>query len=216
MAKRLKELAPTESIEKRSVAALIPYAQNPRLHSDEQVEQIAASMKRFGQTINIVIDEAGEIIAGHGRVLAAQRLGWKKMQVGIAVGWSESKKRAYRIADNQLALTSRWDQDLLRAELKLIDGEEIDLSLLGFDPGYLDGLMMEMGDGGDAASEWTGMPDFVHGDKSAYKSVVVHFKDQAAVEQFENAIGRKITSKFMWYPEIEIELAFTKQYASTK
>lgn len=206
--------APVESIEMRPLSALIPYALNPRLHSDEQVAQIAASMKEFGQTQLIVVDEKEEIIVGHGRVLAAQLLKWTEMKVGVAIGWSEQQKRAYRIADNQLALTSRWDQDMLRAELKQIEGTDVDLSVLGFDPGYLEGLLMI--DGATPGADWAGMPEFTHGDKTAFKSVVMHFKDQAAVDAFEKAIDRKITSKFMWYPEIEIELAFTKQYASTK
>lgn len=216
MAKAKKQRAPVEQIEVRPLASLVPYAQNPRLHSDEQVEQLAASLTQFGQAALIVVDEDGEIIAGHGRVLAAQRLGWTEMRVAVASGWSEKKKRAYRIADNQLALTSRWDQDLLRSELKLLDGAEIDLALLGFDDGYLRGLLAPLGTADDPMGEWTGMPEFVHGDKTAYRSLVIHFKDAAAVEQFEKLIGHKLTNRFMWYPEIEIEVAHAKRYVSSK
>lgn len=216
-AKKQSRRAPVESIEMRPLASLIPYALNPRLHSDEQVAQIAASMKEFGQTQLIVVDEKGEIIVGHGRVLAAQLLKITDLKVGVAIGWSEEQKRAYRIADNQLALTSRWDQDLLRGELKQIEGTDVDLAVLGFDSGFLEGMLLAgSASGGEATAEWAGMPEFTHGDKTAFKSVVMHFKDQAAVDQFEKAIDRKITSSFMWYPEIEIELAFTKQYASVK
>jgi hypothetical protein len=216
LAKKRGARPPVERIERRAVSALVPYAQNPRLHSDEQVDQIAASMKEFGQAQLVVVDEKGEIIAGHGRVLAAQRLKWKELQVAIAVGWNDAQKRAYRIADNQIALTSRWDQDLLRSELKMIEGGDLDLGLIGFDEGYLAGLLADMGTNGDVMAEWAGMPEFEHGDKSAFRSIVVHFKDAAAVEQFEKLIGRKLTNRFMWYPEIEIDVAHAKRYESSK
>jgi hypothetical protein len=209
--------APVEKIETWAISKLVPYATNPRLHSPEQVDQIAASMGEFSQTQLVVVDEAGEIIAGHGRVLAAQKLGWKQIKVAIAAGWSDAKKKAYRIADNQIALTSRWDQELLRtelAELKL--DENIDLGLLGFDPGYLEGLLMQSGNVDNALAEWDGMPEFSHQDKQAFRSVVIHLKDQAAVEQFEKLVGRKLTNRYLWFPEMEIELAHDKRYAAPK
>ena len=86
--------APVERIERRAVAALTPYAKNPRLHSPEQVKLISASMREHGQTQLIVVDEAGEIIAGHGRILAAEQLDLRTVVVGVAVGWTEAQRRA--------------------------------------------------------------------------------------------------------------------------
>jgi len=136
--------APVDRIERWPVARLVPYAKNPRLHSPEQVSQIAASMREFGQTHNVVVDDRGEIIAGHGRVLAAQQLGWEKIIVGVAVGWDENKKKACRIADNQLALTSVWDQFALRAEIGALRMENYDLLLLGFGEEELARLLAEV------------------------------------------------------------------------
>lgn len=125
--------APVDRIERRTLSALVPYAQNPRMHSPEQVDQIAASLREFGQTQLVVVDRAGEIIAGHGRVLAAQKLGWESVLVGVAVGWSEQQKRAYRIADNKIALNAAWDSGLLRAELVELKVDGYALDLTGFD-----------------------------------------------------------------------------------
>jgi ParB-like chromosome segregation protein Spo0J len=99
-------------------AALIPYARNARTHSPEQVDQIAASIREWGWTVPVLIDEQGGIIAGHGRVLAAQKLAIAEIPVMVAAGWSEAQKRAYVLADNKLALNAGWDNDLLKIELE--------------------------------------------------------------------------------------------------
>jgi ParB-like chromosome segregation protein Spo0J len=104
------------------VAALVPFTRNARTHSDEQVAQIAASIREWGWTMPVLVDEAGTIIAGHGRVLAAQRLGLPEVPVMVAAGWSEAKRRAYVIADNKLALNAGWDEELLRLELGELKG----------------------------------------------------------------------------------------------
>jgi hypothetical protein len=133
--------APVERVERWALSKLVPYARNPRLHNKEQIDQIAASMQQFGQAQLIVVDAKGEIIAGHGRVLAAEQLGWKDIVVGIAVNWTETQRRAYRIADNQLALTSIWDDVVLGAELQALSSDGFDLPLLGFDDAALLKLM---------------------------------------------------------------------------
>jgi ParB-like chromosome segregation protein Spo0J len=110
---------------------LIPYAKNARTHTDAQVAAIAASIKEWGWTTPALVGEDGGLIAGHARVLAARQLGIAKIPVMVAAGWSEAQKRAYVLADNQLAITgSGWDPELLRLEL----GE---LKLSGFDLSHL-------------------------------------------------------------------------------
>jgi hypothetical protein len=123
---------PADKVERRPIKSLLPYARNARTHSDEQVAQIAASMKEWGWTNPILVDEGGTIIAGHGRVLAAKRLGITDAPVMVAEGWSEEKKRAYVLADNKLALNAGWDTEMLAAEIGDLDGAGFDISLLGF------------------------------------------------------------------------------------
>ncbi|MCW5701965.1 MAG: site-specific DNA-methyltransferase, partial [Bradyrhizobium sp.] len=137
---------PADAVERRAVAALVPFARNARTHSDEQVAQIAASIREWGWTAPVLVDEAGTIIAGHGRVLAAQRLGLAEIPVMVAAGWSEAKRRAYVIADNKLALNAGWDEELLRLELGELKGLGFDLGLTGFGELELGKLLLD-GDG---------------------------------------------------------------------
>jgi ParB-like chromosome segregation protein Spo0J len=103
---------PADQVERRSVSALVPYARNARTHSDEQVAQIAASIREWGWTVPVLIDEDGGLIAGHGRVLAARNLGLAEIPVMVATGWSEAQKRAYVLADNKLVLNAGWGHDV--------------------------------------------------------------------------------------------------------
>lgn len=118
----------------RSVEQLIPYARNARTHSDEQVAQIAASVREFGWTNPVLVDEADGIIAGHGRVMAARKLGMDQVPVIVLSGLTEAQKRAYIIADNKLALNAGWDEEMLRAELADLRESGFDVNLTGFDP----------------------------------------------------------------------------------
>ncbi len=128
---------PADNVSRRPVDALIPYARNARTHSDAQVAQIAASIKEWGWTTPVLIDESGGIIAGHGRVMAAQKLNIKEVPVMVAAGWTEAQRRAYVLADNQLALNAGWDMDMLSIELGDLKAESFDLGLLGFDEKFL-------------------------------------------------------------------------------
>lgn len=125
-------------IEQRSLAALAPYAANARTHSDAQVKQIAESIREFGFVNPILVDEAGEIIAGHGRTLAAQQLGLATVPVIQRDGLTDAQKRALRLADNKLAMNAGWDDALLLAELDALRGMDFDLGLTGFDAAEID------------------------------------------------------------------------------
>lgn len=125
-------LWPANNPEQRPVAALRPQARNARTHSKEQVAEIAASMREWGWTSPVLIDEADKIIAGHGRVLAAHELGIVDIPVIVARGWTEAQKRAYVLADNQLALNAGWDEGLLRIELGELQAGGFNLALTGF------------------------------------------------------------------------------------
>jgi DNA modification methylase len=128
---------PADKVERRPVAGLIPYARNARTHSEEQVAQIAASIREWGWTMPVLVDERDEIIAGHGRVLAAQRLGLAQIPVMVARGWSDAQKRAYVIADNKLTLNAGWDSALLTLELGDLKEAGFDLGLTGFADGEI-------------------------------------------------------------------------------
>ena len=115
------------------VSDLIPYARNSRTHSDVQVNKIASSIKEFGFLNPVLIDKDNGIIAGHGRVMAAQKLGLKEVPVLQIGHLSESQKRAYIIADNRLALDAGWDEEMLRVEFDFLGNDGFNLELTGFE-----------------------------------------------------------------------------------
>ena len=115
------------------VADLIPYVNNSRTHDDKQVDQIAASIREFGFTNPILIDEHHSIIAGHGRLQAARKLKLIEVPCIVLDGLTEAQKKAYVIADNKLALNASWDLDLLRVEIEALQELDFDVSLIGFD-----------------------------------------------------------------------------------
>ena len=134
---------PSDKIERKLTDKLIPYARNSRTHSEEQIGQIAASIKEWGFTTPILVDEDNEIIAGHGRLLAAQKLNIKEVPVMVAEGWTEAQKKAYVIADNQLALNAGWDNEMLKIELKELEDLNFSLPLIGFSVSELTDLFFD-------------------------------------------------------------------------
>lgn len=142
---------PADAVERRPVAALVPYARNARTHSDAQVAQIAASIREWGWTTPVLVDESGGIIAGHGRVMAAKTLGIADVPVMVARGWSDAQKKAYVLADNKLALNAGWDEALLRVELEDLKFEGFDLGLTGFAELELDDIFGAGAEAGDSS-----------------------------------------------------------------
>jgi DNA modification methylase len=138
---------PADKVERRSVASLTPYARNARTHSPEQVDQIAASIREWGWTTPVLVDEEGGIIAGHGRVLAAQKLGIAEIPVMIAAGWTEAQRRAYVLADNKLALNAGWDNELLKVELQDLQSLGFEVPLIGFGDDELAALLADRSSG---------------------------------------------------------------------
>jgi site-specific DNA-methyltransferase (adenine-specific) len=129
-----------KKIEMVSVDTLIPYAKNARTHSDEQVAQIAGSIKEFGFNNPVLIDKDNSVIAGHGRLMAARKLGYKEVPVVKLEHLTESQRKAYILADNRIALNSGWDTSMLSLELQELK-DDIDLSLLGFDADELNAML---------------------------------------------------------------------------
>ena len=130
-------------IESWLIERLIPYARNPRTHSDEQVAQIAASIDEYGFVNPILVDPDGRIIAGHGRALAARKLGYTHVLVIVLGHLTPKQKRALRLADNKLALNASWDLEKLRLELEALAEERFNLQLTGFDEDELAELLAE-------------------------------------------------------------------------
>ena len=131
-------------IENIAIESLIPYARNSRTHSEEQVAQVAASIKEFGFTNPVLIDEQGGIIAGHGRTMAARKLGLAEVPCIRLSHLTEAQKRAYVIADNKLALNAGWDEKMLALEFKDLQDMGFDLELTGFGMGDIDELLAEL------------------------------------------------------------------------
>ena len=129
-------------IVQKPVDKLIPYINNSRTHSDEQVAQIAASIKEFGWTNPILGDGANGIIAGHGRLMAARKLGYTEVPTIELSELTETQKKAYIIADNRLALNAGWDNEMLTIELNDLLADGFALEMLGFDAGIVEQLLM--------------------------------------------------------------------------
>ncbi len=194
---------------------LEPYPNNPRTHSDAQVAQIAASIKEFGWTNPILVDGHNGVVAGHGRLLAAKSLGMGQVPVIELTGLTATQKRAYILADNKLAENAGWDFDRVAVEFGELKDVGFDVEVIGFGVGEVAGFA---GTGGSAEDEWQGMPEFHQEDKTAFRSIVVHLKDQDAVDAFAVAVAHNLTenTKFIWYPKIEIETYVDKHYSDKK
>ena len=136
----------TREVKVKSVktASLIPYARNARVHSETQVSQLAASIREFGWTNPILIDEENGVIAGHGRLMAAQKLGQEQVPVIELTGLTEAQKKAYILADNKLALNASWDSELLSIEVEELRAVGVDLELVGFSGGELEEILRDV------------------------------------------------------------------------
>ena len=132
---------------------LIPHARNARTHSDAQVAQIAGSIAEFGFVNPVLVGDDGVIVAGHGRIMAARKLGLEQAPVIVLAHLSPTQRRALMIADNQIASNSGWDDEMLAAELAALKEEEFDLDLLGFDDADLDRLLAETIEASEASDE---------------------------------------------------------------
>jgi len=154
----VKTAWPADKVERRKVSELVPYARNARTHSDAQVRQIAASIEEWGWTNPILVDESGGLIAGHGSLMAADKLGLKDVPVMVATGWTEAQKKAYILADNQLALNAGWDTEMLSVELKDLEGE-FDLDLIGFNSDFLADMLIDGTEGLTDPDEIPDVPD---------------------------------------------------------
>ena len=139
---------PADRSERRPIERLTPNANNARLHSEADLDKIAAVILKWGWTMPALVDEAGVLIVGAARVGAAAKLKLTSIPVVVACGWSEEEKNAYRLADNELAARANWDPDLLRSELRALEFAGFDLDLIGFQPDRLEDILATLGSSG--------------------------------------------------------------------
>jgi DNA modification methylase len=198
-------------------ADLIPYARNSRTHSEAQVTKIASSIKEFGFINPVVTDGKNGIVAGHGRVLAANKLGLKEVPCVEASHLTEAQKRAYVIADNRMALDAGWDIDLLKVELGDLQGMDFDLSLTGFDPGELENFLAEKTEGltdPDAVPETPANPVTVLGDVWLLGKHRLMCGDSTSIDAVEKLMaGRKAD---MVYCDPPYGMALDTDYSKIK
>lgn len=182
---------PALEIEHVALTTLIPYARNARTHSPTQVSQLAGSIAEFGFTNPVLIGDDNVIIAGHGRVMAAEKLGLEEVPVIRLGHLTEAQRRAYIIADNKLALNAGWDEELLRVELADLQEMGIALGLTGFDEGELAALMADPageGEGGDRYTREIKAPIYEPtGEKPPVSALVDDTKTRELVDQIRAA-----------------------------
>jgi len=200
---------PGYEISWRDIGDLLPYARNSRTHSDAQVAQIAASIREFGWTNPILVDTDGTIIAGHGRVMAARKLGEQQVPVITLGHMTDAQRRAYVIADNQLAMNAGWDAEMLKVEIAELADADFDLSLLGFDDKVLAGLTAEVTDGltdDDAVPEPPAIPATVLGDVWVLGNHRLMCGDSTSIDAVERLMaGQKVD---MWLTDPPYNVAY--------
>ena len=202
-------------VENWSIDGVKPYEGNPRTITQQAVDKVAASLKAFGWRQPLVVDKKGVLIAGHTRFLAAQQLGMKSVPVHVATGLTAKQIKAYRIADNRTGEESTWDRDLLKLEFEELDAGDFDLDVLGF--GEAETFQLLSGGGeNDPEAEWQGMPEFHQTDKTAYRQIIVNFKDDAAVDDFAKLLGQSLTPKTrsLCHPQEPIARYADKRYVA--
>jgi len=195
---------------------LIPYIRNARTHSDYQVQQIAGSIREFGFTNPILIDENNNIIAGHGRMKAAEVLRLPKVPCIRLKNLSDIQKQAYILADNKLALNAGWDAELLKIEIEDLQLGKYDLSLTGFNDAEIAAALADglNSDNVNPDEEWQDMPEFNQNDETSWRHIIVHFNNQSDLDKFEMLIEQKITdkTKSIWYPKMNRMDTESKRY----
>ncbi len=188
------------------------YDKNPRNITQTAIDKVARSIEEFGFNQPIVATKAGVIIAGHTRFEAAQKLGLKKVPVLYFNGTAKQAK-AYRISDNRTAEETGWLDDILADELKELEKLGFDGKDLGFEE-YEIARILQDDSVFKAEDEWDDMPEFNQENKTSFRSIIVHFKNEEMVQAFTELVEQNITdsTKFIWYPENEIESYADKRY----
>jgi hypothetical protein len=189
------------TIKYKKTADLVPYTNNSRLHDETQLGQLVASINEFGFTNPVLLDGANGIIAGHGRVMAANVLGLETVPTIELEHLTDEQKAAYVIADNKLAQNAKWDDEILRLELQSLSDVDYDLSILGFDEASLSRLL-DVAETADAFEEYNQAIEYENKNANPYKSLIVHFENEQDVDNFKHLIKQNFSNsaKYIYYP----------------
>lgn len=189
------------AIKYKKTADLVPYANNSRLHDETQLGQLVASINEFGFTNPVLLDGANGIIAGHGRVMAANVLGLETVPTIELQHLTDEQKAAYVIADNKLAQNAKWDDEILRLELQSLSDADYDLSILGFDEASLSRLL-DVAETADAFEEYNQAIEYENKNANPYKSLIVHFENEQDVDNFKHLIKQNFSNsaKYIYHP----------------
>ena len=200
-------------LELQKLKDLIPYAENAKLHNQDQISKLAKSITEFGFNNPVLLDSDLGIIAGHGRVLAAKELGLENIPCIILGHLTETEKKAYIIADNRLGeLGGGWDIELLKKIFGELSQLETNLSDTGFDEAFIHMLEGEIVN--DPNKEWGGMPEYENNYIGPWQSIVVHFQTPDDAMEFAKLINQPITekTKTFWFPEVAREGVKDQRY----
>jgi hypothetical protein len=189
------------TIKYKKTADLVPYANNSRLHDETQLGQLVASINEFGFTNPVLLDGANGIIAGHGRVMAANVLGLETVPTIELQHLTDEQKAAYVIADNKLAQNAKWDDEILRLELQSLSDADYDLSILGFDEASLSRLL-DVSKTADAFEEYNEAIEYENKNANPHKSLIVHFENEQDVDNFKHLIKQNFSNsaKYIYHP----------------
>lgn len=189
------------TIKYKKTADLVPYANNSRLHDETQLGQLVASINEFGFTNPVLLDGANGIIAGHGRVMAANVLNLETVPTIELQHLTDEQKAAYVIADNKLAQNAKWDDEILRLELQSLSDADYDLSILGFDEASLSRLL-DIAETADAFEEYSEAIEYENKNANPYKSLIVHFENEQDVDNFKHLIKQNFSNsaKYIYHP----------------
>jgi hypothetical protein len=189
------------AIKYKKTADLVPYANNSRLHDETQLGQLVASINEFGFTNPVLLDGANGIIAGHGRVMAANVLGLETVPTIELQHLTDEQKAAYVIADNKLAQNAKWDDEILRLELQSLSDADYDLSILGFDEASLSRLL-DVAETADAFEEYNQAIEYENKNAGPHKSLIVHFENEQDVDNFKHLIKQNFSNsaKYIYHP----------------
>lgn len=185
------------------IETLKPHPKNPRMN-DDAVAGVAKSIERFGFTNPIIANADSTILCGHTRWKASNELGLTEVPV-VYVDLTESEAEMLMIADNKLGEHASWDLEQLHSLLQGLHQEEQDLDVLGFAQHELDSFLFDLKEENNALTEWVDMPEFGDEDQTSFRKIIVHFADQAAVDEFAKLLRQSLTDKTrsIWYPEQE-------------
>jgi hypothetical protein len=209
-------------IELWAIEKPIPYARNARKIPQSAIDKVAASIQEFGFRQPIVVDKNRVVLAGHTRLLAAKKLGLKKVPVHVASNLTVAQAKAYRLADNRTNNETIWDCELLGLELKELKVDEFSLELTAFDAHELNAFLAQADKplgtpvSGSPEENWKDMPEFHQEDLTSEVKIIVHFATASDKNQFGQLIGQALTdnTRSIWFPEAEIGQTDGKRYAA--